>query len=45
MAMIMVVFTTHLDQSLIVNMIKIRIEKKQQNNNIDTKPQGIFDSL
>ena len=34
----------YLDHNLIVNMIKIRI-KKQQNNNIDTKQLGIFDYL
>ena len=34
----------YLDHNLIVNMIKIRI-KKQQNNNIDTKQIGIFDYL
>ena len=38
------VFTTHLDHNLIVNMIKTRI-KKQQNNNIDTKPPNVFDYL
>ena len=40
----MKLFTTHLDHNLIVNMIKIRI-KKQQNNNIDTKPLNVFDYL
>ena len=38
------VFTTHLDHNLIVNMIKTRI-KKQQNNSIDTKPLNVFDYL
>ena len=43
--MIMKVFTTHLDHNLIVSMIKMRIIKKQQNSNIDTKPLNVFDYL
>ena len=41
----MKVFTTHLDHNLIVSMIKMRIIKKQQNSNIDTKPLNVFDYL
>ena len=41
----MKVFTTHLDQNLIVKIIKIKIIKKQQNNNIDTKPSKFSDYL
>ena len=37
--MIMKVFTTHLDQNLMIKMINI---KKQQNNHIDTKPPNPF---
>ena len=45
-AMIMKVFTTHLDHNLIVNMIKMRIKKNNNNNyNIDTKPQHVSDYL
>ena len=40
----MKVFTTYLDYNLIVNLIKKRI-KKQQNNNTDTKPLNVFDYL
>ena len=40
--MIIKVFTTHLDQNLIVKMIKIRI-KKSIDNNIDTKLPNVFD--
>ena len=43
--MILKIFTTHLDQNLIVKMIKIRVKKAQQNNNIDTKPPNVFDYL
>ena len=38
----MKVFTTHLNQNLVIKMIKI---KKQQTNNIDTKPQNVFGYL
>ena len=41
--MIMKVFTTHLDQNLMIKMINIK--KKQQNNNIDTKPPNVFNYL
>ena len=41
----MKVFTIHLDHILIVNMIKMRIKKKQKNNNIDAKPLNVFDYL
>ena len=41
--MIIKVFTTHLDHNLIVKMIKMI--KKQQNDNIDTKPLNVFDYL
>ena len=41
--MIIKVFTTYLDHNLIVKMIKMI--KKQQNNNIDTKPLNVFDYL
>ena len=40
--MIMKVFTTHLDQDFMIKMIKI---KKQQTDNIDTKPRNIFNYL
>ena len=40
--MIMKVFTRHLNQNLMIKMIKI---KKQQTNNIDTKLQNVFDHL
>ena len=43
--MIMKVFTTHLNQNLIVKMIKIKIKKPQQSNNIDTKPPKVSDYL
>ena len=36
----MKVFTTLLNQNLMIN-----IKKKQQSNNIDTKPQNVFDYL
>ena len=42
--MIIKVFTTHLDQNLIVKKIKIKIKTKQ-NNNIDTKPPNVFHFL
>ena len=38
----MKVFTTILDQNLMIKMINI---KKQQNNNIDTKPPNVFNYL
>ena len=38
----MKVFTTHLDQNLMIKMINI---KKQQSNNIDAKPPNVFDYL
>ena len=41
--MIMKVFATHLDQNLMIKMINI--EKKQQNDNIDTKPPNVFNYL
>ena len=41
--MIMKVFTTHLDQNLMIKMINIK--KNQQNNNIDTKPPNIVNYL
>ena len=40
--MIIKVFTTHLDQNLMIKMI---YKKKQQNNNINTKPLNVFDYL
>ena len=39
----MKVFTTHLDQNLMIKMINIK--KQQQNNNTDTKPPNVFDYL
>ena len=41
--MIMKVFTTHLDQNLMIKMIIIK--KPQQNNNIDTKPPNVLNYL
>ena len=42
----MKVFTTHLIHNLIVKMMKMKIKKKQQqNNNIDTKLPKVFDYL
>ena len=41
--MIMKVFTTHLDQNLMIKMINIK--KPQQNNNIDTKPPNVLNYL
>ena len=38
--MIMKVFTTHLDQNLMINMVNIK--KTQQNSNINTKPVNVF---
>ena len=43
--MITKVFTTHLNHNLIVNVIKVRIKKQQQKNNIDTKLTTVFDYL
>ena len=43
--MITKVFTTHLNHNLIVNVIKVRIKKQQQKNNIDTKLTNVFDYL
>ena len=43
--MIMKVFTTHLNQNLIVKMINIKIKEPQQSNNIDTKPPKVSDYL
>ena len=40
--MIIKLFTTHLDQNLMIKMI---YKKKQQNNNINTKPLNVFDYL
>ena len=40
--MIIKVFTTHLDQNLMIKMI---YKKKQQNNNINTQPLNVFDYL
>ena len=40
--MIMKVFTTHLNQNLMIKMINI---KKQQNDNINTKPPNVFNYL
>ena len=40
----MKVFTTHLDHNFIVTIIKVRI-KKNNNNNIDTKPLNVFNYL
>ena len=34
---------THLDQNLMIKMINIK--KKQQANNVDTKPSNVFDYL
>ena len=45
MAVITKVFTTHLNHNLIVNVIKVRIKKQQQKNNIDTKLTNVFDYL
>ena len=42
--MIMKVFTTHLNQNLMMRMISNKI-KNQQNNNIDTKPPNVFNYL
>ena len=39
----MKVFTTHLDQKLMINMINIK--KKNRKNNIDTKPPNVFNYL
>ena len=39
---IMKVFTTILDQNLMIKMINT---KKKQNNNIDTKPPNVFNYL
>ena len=39
----MKVFTTHLDQNLMIKMTNIK--KTQQNNNIDTKPPNVFNYL
>ena len=41
--MIMKIFTTHLDQNLMIKMINIK--KPQQNNNIDTKPPNVLNYL
>ena len=44
----MKVFTTHLDQNLMIKIMKMinDIKKeKQQNNNIDTKPPNVFNYL
>ena len=41
---IMKVFTTHLDQNLMIKRINIK-KKKKNNNNIDTKPLNVFDYL
>ena len=38
--MIMKVFTTHLDQNLMIKMVNIK--KPQQSSNIDTKPVIVF---
>ena len=38
----MKVFTTHLNQNLMIKMINI---KKQQNDNINTKPPNVFNYL
>ena len=37
--MIIKIFITHLDQNLMIKMIKI---KKTKTNNIDTKPPNVF---
>ena len=42
--MIMKVFTTHLNQNLMMKMINNKI-KNQQNNNIGTKPPNVFNYL
>ena len=39
----MKIFTTHLDQNLMIKMINIK--KPQQNNNIDTKPPNVLNYL
>ena len=41
--MIMKIFTTRLDQNLMIKMINIK--KPQQNNNIDTKPPNVLNYL
>ena len=41
--MIMKVFTTHINQNLMITMMSIK--KTQQNNNIDTKPPNVFSYL
>ena len=42
--MIMKVFTTHLNQNLMMKMINNKI-KNQQNNDIGTKPPNVFNYL
>ena len=43
LVMIIKVFITHLDQNLIVKVMKIK--KQQQNNNMETKSPNAFDYL
>ena len=40
--MVIKVFTTHLDQNLMIKMINI---KKKKINNIDSKPPNVFNYL
>ena len=41
----MKVFTTHLDQNLIVKMMKIKIKKKKKNKDIGLKQLNVFGYL
>ena len=41
----MKVFTTHLDQNLMIKRINIKNNNNKNNNNIDTKPLNVFDYL
>ena len=43
--MIMKVFTTHLNQNLMIKIINIYIYIYKNNNNIDTKPPNTFNYL
>ena len=42
---IMKVFTTHLDQNLMIKRINIKNNNNKNNNNIDTKPLNVFGYL
>ena len=41
----MKVFTTHLDQNLMIKRINIKNNNNKNNNNIDTKPLNVFGYL